>query len=253
MADPGSGGGDQSSSSPSNSRGVTVAGVFQDQESETFRIRARGAIACFTRPEMKVERVSYEVLTPSAARGLLEAVLWKPALEWRIKKIEVLAPIRWLSFRRNEVRSVASLKKRMIVVDDEREQRNTVALRDVDYVIHTSFVLTDRAGDRDSVRKFEEMFKRRIDRGQHYTAPYFGCREFPAALELAGRTPPPIDVGIDRPLGWMFYDFDWSGFDGVADHRSSRPRTPLFFDARLRDGVMVVPDRASLRTKESIR
>jgi CRISPR-associated protein Cas5d len=217
------------------------------RESRVFRVRAQGAIACFTRPEMKVERVSYEVMTPSAARGLLEAVVWKPAIEWRVRRIEVLAPIRWMSVRRNEVKSRASLEKRMILVDDDRAQRNTVALRDVDYVLDASFVMTARAGEGDNLRKFEDMFERRIVRGQHHTAPYLGCREFPAAVTPAVDTPRPIDPGIDRPLGWMFYDYDWSGFDGEVDHKASQARTPLFFEARLTDGILEVPNRPDVR------
>lgn len=219
--------------------------------SRMFRVRASGSLACFTRPEMKVERVSYEVITPSAARGLLEAVMWKPAIEWRIRRIEVLAPIRWVSFRRNEVTSRASLGKEMIVVDDDRAQRNTVALRDVDYVIHADFSMTPRAGERDNLRKFEDMFERRVEKGQHHTMPYFGCREFPATLTPAFDTPRPIEEGIDRPLGLMFYDFDWTGFAAEGDHRKSVARVPMFFDARLTDGVLRVPDRASLRPTEA--
>ncbi len=222
-----------------------------ERESRNFRVRARGEIACFTRPEMKVERVSYEVMTPAAARGLLEAVLWKPAIAWRIHAIEVLAPVRWISVRRNEVNSRASLEKRMILVDEDRAQRNTVALRDVDYVIHTSFEMTPRAGDADNVRKFEEMFERRLEKGQHHSAPFLGCREFAAQLEPAIGSPAPIDPLVDRPLGWMFFDFDWSGFDGRGDHRQSEARTPLFFEARLKDGVVHVPRRESLRHDQS--
>jgi CRISPR-associated protein Cas5d len=196
---------------------------------------------------MKVERVSYEVMTPSAARGLLEAVLWKPAIEWRIHAIEVLAPVRWVSVRRNEVNSRASLEKRMIVADEDRAQRNTVALRDVDYVVHASFAMTTRAGAADNVRKFEEMFERRLEKGQHHSAPFLGCREFAAALEPANGAPQPIDHGVDRPLGWMFYDFDWSGFQGQGSHKESEARTPLFFEARLAGGVLHVPTREIVR------
>ena len=116
--------------------------------SKRFRIRARGPLACFTRPELKAERVSYEVMTPSAARGLLEAVLWKPAIGWRIHEIAVLAPIAWTSFRRNEVTGVASARGGAFFVDDDtrRAQRNTVALKDVDYAITASFEMTQRAG-----------------------------------------------------------------------------------------------------------
>ena len=215
--------------------------------SRTFRVRARGEIACFTRPEMKVVRVSYEVMTPSAARGLLEAVLWKPAIEWRIHTIEVLAPIRWLSFRRNEVNARGSLDKKMIVADEDRAQRSTVALRDVDYVVHASFALTKRAGEQDTLRKFEEMFERRLEKGQHHNAPYFGCREFAAALAPAVEAPEPIERGVDRPLGWMLFDFDWSGFGCAGDHRESVPRAPLFFEARLTDGALRVPTRDEVR------
>jgi CRISPR-associated protein Cas5d len=198
---------------------------------------------------MKVERVSYEVMTPSAARGLLEAILWKPAIEWRVHAIEVLAPIRWISVRRNEVNSRGSLAKKMIIVDrdEERAQRNTVALRDVDYVIHASFILTSRAGEEENVWKFEEMFRRRREKGQQHSAPFLGCREFMAAVEPATNTPDPIDRGIDRPLGWMFYDYDWSGFEGRGSHKESSPRTPLFFEARLTDGILRVPPRAEVR------
>lgn len=218
-----------------------------DRESQPFRIRARGDIACFTRPEMKVERVSYEVMTPAAARGLLEAVLWKPAIEWRIHAIEVLALVRWISVRRNEVNSRASLEKRMILVDEDRAQRNTVALRDVDYVIEASFAMTRRAGESDNVRKFEEMFERRLENGQHHSAPFLGCREFSAQIEPAIGPPIPIEAGVDRPLGWMFYDFDWSGFEGDGPHRQSTARAALFFAARLTSGVLRVPPRSAVR------
>ncbi len=235
------------------------------RESREFRVRARGAIACFTRPEMKVERVSYEVMTPSAARGVLEAIVWKPAIEWRVHAIEVLAPIRWTSFRRNEVASRASLAKKVLVADEDRQQRNTVALRDVDYVIHATFAMTPRAGvwrqpdhgepragGDDSVRKFEEMMERRLSRGQHHAQPFLGCREFAADVEQAGETPHPIDRGIDRPLGWMFYDFDWTGMGGASEadaapHTKSAPGKPLFFEARLASGVLHVPPRDAVR------
>ncbi|MBM4419762.1 MAG: type I-C CRISPR-associated protein Cas5 [Chloroflexi bacterium] len=220
------------------------------QVSREFRVRARGEIACFTRPEMKVERVSYEVMTPSAARGVLEAVLWKPAIAWRVHAIEVLAPVRWISFRRNEVNSKASDRTmRVIFADEDRAQRNTVALRDVDYVIHASFEMTRRLGPEDNVRKFEEMFERRLVKGQHHSAPFLGCREFAARVEPGESSPPPIK--LNRPLGWMFFDFDWTSFEGhpdhSLDHKASEARMPLFFEARLTDGVVRVPPRESLR------
>jgi CRISPR-associated protein Cas5d len=202
-------------------------------ESRQFRVRARGPIACFTRPEMKVERVSYEVMTPSAARGLLEAILWKPAIRWRIHEIAVLAKIEWVSFRRNEVNDRASTKSLEFVADERRAQRNTVALRDVDYAVTASFELTEQAGPSENVRKFEEMFERRLAKGQCFQQPYLGCREFHADVEPAPEALRPMYSGVDRPLGLMFYDFDYE--------RGRPGGRPLFFEARLQDGVLRVP------------
>jgi CRISPR-associated protein Cas5d len=187
---------------------------------------------------MKVERVSYEVMTPSAARGVLEAVLWKPQIRWMVHAIEVLAPVRWTSFRRNEVQSRASPRVGEIIADDDRTQRNTVALRDVDYVIEASFALTEKAGAGDSVAKYVDMFRRRVDKGQHHHAPYLGCREFAAEVLPAGGAPPLIDAGIDRPLGWMFYDWERFPTGEGGDEDNGRP---LFFEARLTSGVLRVP------------
>ena len=203
-------------------------------ESKPFRIRVRGPVACFTRPEMKAERVSYEVMTPSAARGVLDAILWKPAVRWRIHEIAVLAPIAWISFRRNEVNSRAIRGKRDYLADEDRAQRNTVALRDVDYLVHASFeLLPSKAGPEDNVRKFEEMFERRLEKGQWFHAPYLGCREFAAQVEPALEPVRPIEPEVQRPLGLMFYDFEYR--DEGAPHR------PLFFEARLSNGVLSVP------------
>lgn len=204
--------------------------------SEVFRVRARGPLACFTRPEMKAERVSYEVMTPSAARGLLEAILWKPAIQWEIHSIAVLAPIRWSSFRRNEVNSRAS-RGSTLIAEEDRAQRNTVALRDVDYGIEASFTLTGKAGENDSVRKFEEMFARRLEKGQHFQQPYLGCREFAASVEPWPAHAQPSEAA-DRPLGLMLFDFEY-GAAGEAAH-------PHFFEARLQGGVLRVPPRAQL-------
>lgn len=207
-----------------------------NRSSRVFRVRARGPLACFTRPEMKVERVSYEVMTPSAARGLLEAVFWKPAIVWRVHEIAVLAPIRWTSFRRNEVNDRASPNVLDFYADESRRraQRNTVALRDVDYVIGASFDLTARAGPDETVRKFEEMFERRLEKGQRFHQPYLGCREFAADVEPAPEHFHPIDPDVDRPLGLMLYDFEY-------DEIPRGTGRPLFFEARLEGGVVRVP------------
>jgi CRISPR-associated protein Cas5d len=205
------------------------------KSSKALWVRARGPLACFTRPEMKVERVSYEVMTPSAARGLLEAVLWKPAIRWHIHEIRVLAPIRWQSFRRNEVAQRISERMGPYLIEDHRAQRNTVALRDVDYAVRASFTMTARAGADDSVRKFEDMFERRLEKGQHFQQPYLGCREFAACVERLEEVPPGIDPGVERPLGMMLFDMEH------PEDGSQEAARPLFFSARLASGVLQVP------------
>jgi CRISPR-associated protein Cas5d len=208
--------------------------------SPTLRLRARGPLACFTRPELKVERVSYPVMTPSAARGLLEAVLWKPALRWRIERIQVLAPIRFLAFRRNEVSHRAVAPAAAVVrdggrvapyfADDDRAQRNTLALRDVDYLIEARFEMTAKAGPLDNVTKFVEIFERRLAKGQSFHQPYLGCREL-AAEVLSAVDPPPAE-NLSEDLGLMLWDIEY----GPQGNR------PLFFHARLERGVLSVPE-----------
>ncbi|MBK8254886.1 MAG: type I-C CRISPR-associated protein Cas5 [Polyangiaceae bacterium] len=206
-------------------------------ESRRFQVRARGPLACFTRPEMKAERVSYEIMTPSAARGVLEAITWKPAISWRVHSIHVLAPIQWASFRRNEVSDRASPRGGDFFADERRAQRNTVALRDVDYVITASFQMTDRAGEGDGITKFEEIFERRLHKGQTFHQPYLGCREFAAEVTPAPEQFVPVE-SVDRPLGLMFYDFAYSPEGNGA--------RPLFFEARLKNGILHVPPYAEV-------
>lgn len=206
----------------------------------SLSLRARGQLACFTRPELKAERVSYPVMTPSAARGLIEAVLWKPAMAWHIERIKVLKPIEFISFRRNELNARAKTPKKTVIedggpppdqfIEDDHTQRNTVALRDVDYVIDAYFTLTEEAGARDNIYKFIDMFSRRVQKGQHFHQPYFGCREFVAHILPADDAPDPIDE--NRDLGIMLWDIDYNG----------ESNTPLFFQAELTDGVLEVPD-----------
>ncbi|HPQ71187.1 MAG TPA: type I-C CRISPR-associated protein Cas5c [bacterium] len=218
--------------------------------SPPYRVRIRGDLACFTRPEFKTERVSYEVMTPSAARGVLEAILWKPAICWHIDRIEVLAPIRFTGFRRNEVEgrvSVANVKTAMksgklpdFVVETQRQQRHTLALEHVDYVVTAHFTMTDKAGPDDNPTKFEEMFRRRLAKGQCFHQPYLGCREFPARVTPADDVPPPID--LTKSLGLMLYDIE---FDAL--NRGDRLR-PLFFRAEMQQGVVAVPPREQVVT-----
>lgn len=226
--------------------------------SRRFRVRVKGSLACFTRPELKVERVSYEVMTRSAARGILQAICWKPAIEWQVHAISVLRPIQWASIRRNEVQSKATGPDRPIVVEDDRTQRNTVCLRDVDYVVDASFVMTDAAGPDDNVRKFEDMFARRAERGQYHQAPCLGSREFDAEVSLldADAKVAPIDPSVRRPLGWMFWDFLWTRPEEKRRDRENpgkvRPR-PLFFHACLDKGVVRLPtlDEVLAQEKQS--
>lgn len=213
---------------------------MQNSKSPTLSLRAKGWLACFTRPELKVERVSYPLMTPSAARGLFEAVLWKPAISWRIERIKVLNEIRFVSFRRNEVNSRAVKPSTTIIhnggeirhyfADEDRAQRNTVALFDVDYVIEGRFTMTDSAGSDDNMNKFIDMFTRRVRKGQHFHQPYLGCREFPAQIMTADGAPLPIED--TRELGLMLWDMDYT----------SKGNRPIFFAARLENGVLEVPE-----------
>lgn len=207
-----------------------------------------GDYACFTRPEMKVERVSYDVPTPSAARGILEAILWKPAIEWRVHTIDVLRPIRWTSVRRNEVGSVGSfsLAKQAfnkgvipagITVEEDRQQRAALLLEKVAYVIRASFRMTARAGPSDNEGKFLDMFRRRVEKGQCHHRPYLGTREFAAHFGPVPDGYAPL--GETRDLGWMFYDFDYS----------KTPPGDQFFRAHLEDGRLDVPPPESLEVR----
>jgi len=186
-----------------------------------FCLEVSGPYACFTRPEMKVERVSYDVITPSAARAVFDAILWKPAIRWQVKRIEVLAPIRWVSVRRNEVGKVASPRSDGIFIEDDRQQRAGLFLRDVKYRLHAEFVLTEKAGAEDNEAKFAEMFRRRAESGQCFNQPYLGCREFSAAFRLVDLDREPtrwpdecktheLGFGVPRELGWMLYDLDYT-------------------------------------------
>lgn len=205
--------------------------------SPTYKVRVRGPYACFTRPELRVERVSYEVMTPSAARGVLEAILWKPAIRWTVERIHVLAPIRFSAVRRNEVNSKLSVRGDVsrYFADEDRAQRNTILLTNVDYVIEAHFELTERASVGDNILKFEEMFTRRLAKGQSFHAPYLGCREFAARFEPAPETwAVPEELRPKRDLGLMLHDLDFAP-DG------SGRATPRFFPAVLENGTVVVP------------
>jgi CRISPR-associated protein Cas5d len=213
--------------------GVVVAGI---------KMHVWGDFACFTRPEMKVERVSYDVMTPSAARGILEAIHWKPAISWTIDRIHVLKPIRFQTFRRNEVGSkipAGTARTAMnrntldglgLAIDDKRQQRATIALREVAYVIEAHLDMTDKANGDDTPTKHLEMFTRRAAKGQCFHRPCLGCREFVADFELIEGALPSHSLPPDqanRELGWMLYDIDFKN-----DKRA------MFFRAQLKNGVL---------------
>ena len=162
---------------------------------QAFCLEVSGDFACFTRPEMKVERVSYDIITPSAARAVFESILWKPAIRWQPTKIEVLAPVRWTTIRRNEVGSkvaMGSVKTALnrgsgelgLYVEEDRQQRASLLLRDVKYRLHAGFEMTEKAGPDDNANKFAEMFTRRAAKGQCINQPYLGCREFACDFRL---------------------------------------------------------------------
>lgn len=197
-----------------------------------------GDYACFSRPEFKAERVSYDVITPSAARGLIESIYWHPGLRYHIDRIYVLSPIRFTNIRRNEVKatllasSVLSAGKGgampALYTSQEIQQRAAMVLRNVHYVIECHFDMTDEAAEGDNAGKFQDILRRRLRKGQCYHMPYLGCREFPANFrEWQGGAVPAIELTQD--LGWMLYDMDYSDKSSIQ---------PQFFRARIENGVL---------------
>jgi len=206
--------------------------------SPQLTVKVWGDFACFTRPEMKVERVSYSVLTPSAARGVLEAIFWKPEFTWQVEEIWVLNPIRYFSILRNEVNSRASERKAASWSQNgggfdstaDRAQRHTLALRDVCYVVKAQVAL--RPDVQDDPAKYRDQFRRRVRDGRCFATPYLGCREFSADFaEIDGDERP---IALTENLGQMLLDVDYSS-DGTGRG------TPQFFNANLDNGVLRIP------------
>ena len=203
-----------------------------------------GDYAAFNRPEMKTERVTYDVMTPSAARGILDAILYHPGLRWVVDRITVCSPIRFTNIRRNEVKDVISARTVKTAMDQGQgelylatpnsiQQRAAMVLKDVRYVIDAHFELTDKTAPGDNAGKFQEMTRRRIEKGQFYHQPCFGVREFPAHFQMCAVRPAcPDELKGERDLGWMLLDMDYS------DPANIRPK---FFRAVMRDGVIEVP------------
>ena len=214
------------------------------------KVRVWGDLALFSRPEMKVERCSYDMMTPSAARGILEAIYWHPGMRWIVDRIYLRKPVRFTSIRRNEVKSKISANNVLSVMNggdkplfisskEDIVQRAAVLLRDGDYVIVAHFEMTDNAGPCDNPGKFKDIVMRRLRRGECYHMPYFGCREFPANFELFEQEN--VDtayVGEEKDLGYMLYDFDYSNPEDIQ---------PMFFRAVLTNGILDVRDCEVIR------
>ena len=228
-----------------------------------FCLEVWGDLACFTRPEFKVERVSYDVITPSAARAIFEAIFWKPAIRWQVTKIEVLNPIKWISIRRNEVGAIASPRTDAILIEDKRQQKNTLCLKDVRYRLWAKLIFIpqrDRKYDKtkneeidseesemlrkdENPGKYNAMFERRASKGQCFSQPYLGTREFSCSFRLIKENEelqPAIQE--DRDLGIMLYDMDF-------EYNKENPYA-MFFRAKMNKGIIIVPDKNS---KEVLR
>ena len=232
---------------------------YTDKE---YCLEVWGDMACFTRPELKVERVSYEVITPSAARSIFEAIFWKPALRWQVTKIEVLNPIKWTSIRRNEVGSVS---KTPVFIEEKRQQKNTLLLKDVRYRIWAQLVFIPQRKRPESKNpqidqeeqallrkdenpgKYQAMFERRARKGQCFTQPYLGCREYSASFRLVDVEHESLcpalseEDGGNRDLGIMLYDMDFS---------NPKETQALFYRVQMQAGVIIVPP---LKSKEILR
>lgn len=214
-----------------------------------IKLRVWGEFALFSRPEMKAERVSYDVPTPSAVRGILDAIYWKPEIRWHVDRIHVLKPVRFTNIRRNEVGQKMSYRNVVaemkggepvaLAIEDERQQRASLLLRDVEYVFEAHFEVKQRRFEKggpemplkDCEGKHLDMFKRRARKGQYHHAPVFGCREFPANFELLEGDAPVSELKGEQDLGFMLYDIDFN-----------RDMTPIFYRPRMSDGVIDVQE-----------
>lgn len=213
------------------------------------KVKVWGEYALFSRPEMKVERCSYDVITPSAARGILEAIYWHPGMKWAIDKIYVQKPVQFTSIRRNEVKSKISSnnvlpvyngadKPLYISTKSDIVQRASLLLRDVSYVIEAHFEMTEKAVESDNTGKFKDIIMRRLRRGECYHTPYFGCREFPANFCLCEDEKIETAYSGEKDLGFMLYDMDFSDLDNIQ---------PMFFRALMKDGVINLRDCEVIR------
>jgi len=209
-----------------------------------IRLEAWSDYALFTRPEMEAERVSYDVITPSAARGIIEAIYWKPAISWHIDRIHVYNPIEFTNIRRNEVSSKISARAVESVIkgrnrplyintNADRQQRASMVLKNVRYVIEAHFELTDKAGEADTKEKHYNIALRRMRNGQCYHNPCFGCREFPVSFRLVEGDLPKSGIKGEKDLGYMLYDLDFTDPQDIK---------PMFFRPIMRDGIIDLSD-----------
>ena len=220
---------------------------YYDKE---FCLEVWGPMACFTRPELKVERVSYDVITPSAARAIFEAIFWKPTIHWQVTKIEVLNPIKWTSLRRNEVGAVAS--KNPIYIEEKRQQKNSLLLQDVRYRLWAKLqfipqkkrkvqadLFSNEPHNDENPAKYNAMFERRASKGQCFNQPYLGTREFAASFRLVNSEADALEAPVSesRDLGIMLYDMDFE-----ADLKNP---PAMFYRAKMENGVIIVPPKDS--------
>lgn len=220
---------------------------YHDKE---YCLEVWGDFACFTRPELKVERVSYDVITPSAARAIFEAIFWKPAIRWQVTRIEVLKPIRWFNIKRNEVGKTMSPASNGLIIEDNRQQRSSMLLRDVSYRIFArqEFIpVKRRSSDEqrfskdENPGKYNAMFERRASKGQCFNQPYLGCREFTCNFRLVEPATYGEGIAESRDLGLMLYDMEFQKGDTYGE----KPATALFFRAQMNHGVIIVPPKDS--------
>lgn len=217
-------------------------------DKEIVRVKVTGDFACFTRPDLKVERMSYPCMTPSAARGILEAILWKPEFQWFIRRIIVLKPIKFTSLKRNEIKKKQGAAPIDITNMDNRVQRNSIVLTDVGYIIEASVYVDETLIEKSkgsnnplSVKKYREMFERRVKKGQCWHQPCLGTREFAADFSIPDEHDQPLD--ITYPIGSMFYDMLYDDKGNV---------TPLFFyDVAVMNGVLECPEDKAIKMLSS--
>jgi len=217
-------------------------------DKEIVRLKVTGDFACFTRPDLKVERMSYPCMTPSAARGILEAILWKPEFQWFVRKIIVLNPIKFASIKRNEISKKQNPKGQPIEITENRVQRNSIVLKDVGYIIEASVFVDEKLIESTkgnehpiTVKKYRTMFERRVKKGQCWHQPCLGTREFAADFSIPNEQDQPLD--ITYPIGSMFYDM-------VYDEKGKV--TPLFFyDVAIINGILECPEEMATKVLSS--